>query len=437
MEKIKQKLNEFLKEFKSSQIQTSNDAMNRFAELFENEYIVENINDEHPYYKSYTIRYYIKNGYGIGIEKVWGPGDIAGGGLSSHQGIDVYIFSKLSDTYITLFDESKRNEEVGNIESLYDFDLSVKNILKIKDDFVFKCLPDNIKNKDEIILKRYKDLKIDAEIKYDNDIEDDLISYYGGLDVTINSVEYYLYESLIKHIEDSYFMEKIVPLFVKDFPNYIDEQIDRCEHAIYMIENKNEFYKWVDLDESIFLIYSDFNHLEISKDNYLKDKSDMQIKLSDSLAEYKTLSDKKYNVLDLIMGKKKDDMIKLKNIQAKIDSIKLSLKEIDNKLNELELDYNELKNEECNYEKEKLELSSKLERKFEDFTLNPDLDDRPYINDKYYLKVSLDRLIKQEYEYKEKLIELKQMKNYMLKDSKNIVEEINKTEDKDYDFNDY
>jgi len=49
MENIKQKLNKFLEEFKSNQIQTSNDAMNRFAKIFKDEYIVEKINDEHPY----------------------------------------------------------------------------------------------------------------------------------------------------------------------------------------------------------------------------------------------------------------------------------------------------------------------------------------------------------------------------------------------------
>lgn len=435
MEDIKQKINKFLEEFKNNEIQTSNEAMSRFAELFDNEYIVENINDEHPYYKSYTTRYYIKNGYGIGIEKVWGPGDIGSGGLTSHHGVDVYIFSKLSDEYITLFDESERNYELGNSEKLYDFDLSLKNILKIEDDFVFKCLPDNIKNNDEIILERYKNLKIDAEIKHDNDIEDDLISYYGGLDVTINSVEYYLYEALTKHSEDDCFMKKIMPLFAKDFPKYIDEQIDICEHAIYMIENKDEFYKWADLDESILLLYSDFNDLEISRDTYLEDKSNMQIKLSDSLAEYKTLSNKKYNVFELIIGKKKEDRVKLKNIQVKIYNIKLDLEEIDSKLNELDLNYKELKNEESKYEKEKLELSSKLERKFEDFTLNLDLEDRPYINGRYYLKVSLDRLMKKEYEYREKLTELREMKEYMTKDLEIKVQEINKSEDIDYDLN--
>ena len=437
MEDIKQKINKFLEEFKNNEIQTSNEAMSRFAELFDNEYIVENINDEHPYYKSYTTRYYIKNGYGIGIEKVWGPGDIGSGGLTSHHGVDVYIFSKLSDRYITLFDGSERNYELENSDSLYNFDLSFKNIMKIEDDFVFKCLPDNIKNNDEIILERYKNLKIDAEIKHDNDIEDDLISYYGGLDVTINSVEYYLYEALTKHSEDDYFMKKIMPLFAKDFPKYIDEQIDICEHAIYMIENKDEFYKWVDLDESILLLYSDSNHLEMSKNTYLKDKSDMQIRLNDSLNEYKVLSEKKYNILDLLKGKKRDDEIKLKNILEKINNIKSDLKEIDNKLNELEIEYKELKNEESKYEKEKLEISSKLERKFEDFTLNLDLEDIPYINGRYYLKVSLDRLMNKEYEYRDKLTELKQMKNYITNDSINIIQEIDKSEDKEYNFNNF
>lgn len=433
LDAVKQKIQQFLSEFENNDKITPDEAFERFRQIFENQYFEEKKYENSPYYKSYSKRLYLKNGYGIGIEKVWGPGDIAGSGLTSHYGVDVYIFSKLADKYITLFDESERNTQLDNSVNLYDFDLSLKNVLKIEDDFVFKCLPEYIKNRDEITLERYKKLKIDAEIEHENDVEDDLISYYGGLDVTIHSTEYYLYESLAKHIEDTYFMKKIMPLFLKDFPNYIDEQIDICEHALYMIENQDKYYKLAELDESIFSFSSDFNQLEMFKSGITKEREDSQIQLNNSLDEYKKISEKKYNIIDILAGTRKDDRVKLKNIQNKIDTLKSKLEEIDKDFKEAELEYKELEKQEYAYKQEKQELYSKLEREFKDFTLNPDLDDIPYINGRYYLKVSLDRLIDKEDEYREKLRELQQMKNFTAKNIE-AAKEIEQDKNLDYEY---
>lgn len=415
LDTIKDKIQQFINEFESIDNISPDEAFEKFRQMFENEYFEENKYENSPYYKSYRKTLYLKNGCGIGIEKIWGPGDIAGGGLTSHHGRDVYIFSRLADKCITLFDESERNNKLEDSKELYDIDLSFKNILDIDDDFVFKCLPDNVKNDDNVISERYRKLKIDAEIHHDNDIEDDLISYYGGLDVTIQSTEYYLYESLAKHIEDTYFMGKAIPLFIKDFPNYIDEQIDICEHALYMIENKEKYYEWVELDEKVFSFSSDFNQLEIFKANKTKEKGEYQLELNESLEEYKKISEKKYNLIELLRGKRKDDKIKLNNIQTKIDTLKSKLTQIEKDLNEAEIEYKDFEKQEESYKKQKQELSLELERKFKDFTLNLDIDDMPYIKGEYYLEVSLDRLVEQEDEYREKLAELQQMKSFITK----------------------
>ena len=54
---------------------------------------------------------------------------------------------------------------------------------------------------------------------YDNDVNNDLISYYVGLDVTVHSTEYYLYNSLLENKYNENFMNVAMPLFNQDFPH--------------------------------------------------------------------------------------------------------------------------------------------------------------------------------------------------------------------------
>ena len=67
---------------------------------------------------------------------------------------------------------------------------------------------------------------------------------------------------------------------------------------------------------------------------------------------------------------------------------------------------------------EKEKLSTELERPFKDFTLNLEFEDETYINGKYRLNVSLDKLVKKEGEYNKKLKELQRIKSYSV--DKNI-----------------
>lgn len=426
---IKSKLQLFLNEAKT--LNSSNETIEKFKEIFKDNYFEENISEESPYYKLYSQELYIKNGCGIGITKVSGPGDFMTLDNPSHRGTDVYIFSELADKSIRLFEESKKMDIETDIDDFFKMDFSTKKLLDIRDDIIFKSIPDKIKNKDEIIKGRYEKLKSSSEIKHKNDIEDDLISYYGGLDVTINSTEYYLYESLTKHIEDTYFMKKVMPLFLKDFPNYIDNQIDICEHELYMIENKEKYYEWVKLDEDIFSYNSSSNDIWEFKEDKNKEKEEIQLKLNEILDKCKTIKEKKYNIFDLIKGKRKDDRIKINNINAQIDNLKKDLIKIEKRLNEADIKYKELEKEEENCKKQKQELSLTLERKFEDFTLNPDFDDWPYIGSKYYLEVSLDRLIDNENEYRERLLQLRQVKSFLPKDLKE--KEITQEKNLDYE----
>lgn len=414
LENIKKKINILIKEFENKQLNTPDEIMNRFRELFKNEYFEINNDKSKPYFESHSEELYIKNGYGIGISKVWGPMDFAGGDLVSHKGTDVYIFSEIADEDVTLLEWSERNTEPKGVEKLYNIDLSIDKLKEIRNDMVFKTLPNKIKNNDKLIKERYRKLKISAEVNHENDIDDDLISYYGGLDVTINSTEYYLYNSLLEHIDDEYFMSKAIPLFYKDFPNYIYEQMDNCKHALYIIENKEEYYKIIELSEKMYYLESDFTELERFKSEVLDNKNSTEIELKNCLDKYEEINKKQYNIIEILSGKRKNDRIKLDDIQREITTLKSNLEVFNKDSEDTELEYKRLKEQENLYKEKQKELYSKLERKFKDFTLNPDLDDEPYINGEYYLKESLDRLIGKENEYRKELNILQKVNSYTM-----------------------
>ena len=267
----------------------------------------------------------------------------------------------------------------------------------------------NIKNKNEIVLERYKNLKGDAQVKHDNDVEKHL---NGGLNVIICPTEYYLYNLLLKNIEDKYFMERVMPLFIKDFPNYINYMIESCEHALYIIKNKEDYYKLIELNEKIYSHSTGIDELEIVIYHTLKEKVELQTKLSDKITEYTELKNKRHNIIEIAIGKKKKDNIKLKFVQRKIDKLKIKSEKISKDLDESNSYNKELHEIVNNAKRERQKLTLKLEKTFKDFTINPNFEDDIYLDGEYYQKVSLDRLVKQEYKYAKELKELKKMKSY-------------------------
>ena len=411
LKEIKEKMQEFLKEFKN--INTPDEAIGKFKEIFKNEYFEIFTNIDEPYYECHTQKLYLQNGYGIGIEKSWGPWDFAGGGVVSHEGEDLYIFSKLADECITLFSFSKKEEISDNIDSLYNIDLSTEKLLSVDDDLIFNFIPENeLENTDEMMIGRYKNLKRKAELSYDNDVTNDLISYYGGLDVTIHSPEYYLYNSLLQNKHNEDFMNTAIPLFNQDFPSYFNDEIEDCKQALYIIENKDKYYKLIDLKEKDFKsVGMEIKFLDDIKTEE-NERANLQVELDDILSKLNDIKSKKYNIFDFFIGTKKKDSIITNNLQQNVLDLKTELSE---KTEELELDkanYEKLQNEMKNDDEQMQNLRKELKYPFKDYTLIPDFEDGPYIESEYYLKVSLDRLINKKDFYVQKLEELKFMRSY-------------------------
>lgn len=411
LKNIKEKMQEFLSEFQN--VNAPDEAIEKFKQIFDGEYYETFTDVDEPYYECHTQKLYLNNGYGIGIEKSWGPFDFAGGRVVSHEGEDLYIFSKLADKSISLFEFSEKEEIPKDIDSLYNIDLSTKNILSVDDDLVFNFIPENdLETTDEMLIGRYENLKRKAELDHDNDVNNDLISYYGGLDVTIHSIEYYLYNSLLDNKYNEDFMNKAMPLFNQDFPSYFNDEIEECNQALYIIENKDKYYKLIDFEErELKDVGTELHFMDEIKTTENK-QSELQIKLDNVLNKLKDINNKKYNIFDFIRGSKKKDLEKTNKIQQNIDWLK---NELNTKGDELEQDksnYEKLQNEMKKDEEQKAKLKEELKYPFKDFTLIPDFEDEPYINGEYYLRVSLDRLINRKDYYTQKLHELEFMKSY-------------------------
>ena len=411
LKEIKEKMQEFFDEFKN--INTPDEAIRKFKEIFKDEYFETFSDVDEPYYECHTQKIYLKNGYGVGIEKSWGPFDFAGGGLISHEGEDVYIFSKIANKYIPLFEWSEKQESQNEIDSLYDIDLSTKNLLSVNDDLIFNFIPENeLENTDEMLIGRYKNLKRKAELDHENDVSNDLISYYGGLDITIHSTEYYLYNSLLENKYNEEFMNKVMPLFNQDFPSYFNDEIEECNQALYIIENKDKYYELIEYEERGFkLVGTELHYIDDIKLTENK-QVELQTKLDDELNKLDEIKNKKYSIIDFFRGTKKKDLIRASNIQQNVFLLETKL---DTKKKELEVDksnYGQLQSEREMDEETKKQLKEELKYPFKDFTLIPDFEEEPYIKGEYYLKVSLDRLINRKEFYTQKLQELEFMKSY-------------------------
>lgn len=285
----------------------------------------------------------------------------------------------------------------------------------------------------DAINQKYIELKSEAEKKYNDDLESELTSNYGGLDVEINSTESYLYESLAKYIKDKDFMEKILPLFINDFPDYIDKEIEICKYALYIIDNKEQYYKWVELQESIFAFDCTINQIFSFMDELIEEKERLKNELKNESNKLERLKEKKYSIIELLKGFRKKDKTDIIWIQYGINTDKLRINEIDEMLKESKEECKDLKQQQEVEQQCQQELEKQLDKSFFDFPLNSDMAYYPYINDEYYLKVILNKLVGEEKEYRESLKELEMMKSLIPKKVK-IEKEIQHNNNIEYEY---
>ena len=408
--KIDALLNKFFIEFNNQKNISVAKTVQLFKNIFNDDITKQVITENETYYKLDTNNYYLNGGYGIGLAEITGPGDI-GFGSTSHHDTDIYIFSELANIYIPLFKEGKRIDDIPLSNKLCNFNLSLDSLSHISD-FSFKFIPEVIKNNEEIVKSRYERLLYEAKDKHDNDLNNFSISNNGGFDVKIHSKEYYLYNSILEHKEDSYFIQRALKLFADDYHEYISTKIDECEHALYMIEHKSEYYKIANCQEKICNAQDKLYPIQKEIEIYEKEIKNLNIEYKQRLEKNDELNKKKNNIFYFF--KKNSIDTEISESQGDLKLLEIEIKTTNEELNKLTNLYKKTEEEIEKYTKREQEISLKLEKEFKIFTINFDFDDLPYIDGEYYKKVNIDRLIEKKDEFAKKLEELLEIKKYQM-----------------------
>jgi len=187
-EEIKSKVKEFLIYVKETQDISPINAIDKFKEMFEGQYVSEYENINEAYYEVKTQRYYIKDGCGLTLEANSGDFDRYGSSVS-HVGTDIFLLSKLSKNReygegISLFyeDEKDMDNELEYVDTLLNEEIEEKSIVEIAqktyNDGIFNIIPEKIKNNDEIAFLRYLQLKNIAEYTHREAVDYESISPY-------------------------------------------------------------------------------------------------------------------------------------------------------------------------------------------------------------------------------------------------------------------
>lgn len=184
MNDIREKFIKLLVDTEKQEKHNVNDFIGRFKRTFGDQYIQEQYSLNQAYYQIDNIFYYLKDGSGIGIELSSGDWDKNGCNVS-HRGRDITIFSRLAkdNEYregITIFSEDEyiENDLLKNIDKLFDIDLSIKSLIENEDNNVYKILPVEVKDNEEVVIARYKKLKENAEYQHKDEVDYESISPY-------------------------------------------------------------------------------------------------------------------------------------------------------------------------------------------------------------------------------------------------------------------
>ena len=171
--------------------------------------------------------------------------------------------------------------------------------------------------------------------------------------------------------------------------------------------------RWIDIYEND--VGSACREIDFVQDIRLaeNEKSNLQLKLDNLLDEIKSIKSIKYNIIDLIKGSKKKNLVILNAKQKDIKALKEKIETKEKELDDANLSYDQWIDEMNEGKKKAAEIEANLKYPFKDFTLNPNTEDAIYLNGEYALKVSLDRLVNEKNSYIQKLRELNLMKGYV------------------------
>lgn len=461
-EKIRQNLKKYIEIVNNKNLSVG-DVIDNFGRIFDTELIHFNKSVDQAYYNINTYQFYIKDSCGINLTITSGPGDILGKSYS-HKGKTVSLSSHFARNEfirngITIIDEDINILDIKdfNLNNFFDIDLSLENIKQNFSSDALRSFPEVTLQEmmqDNIFIFDLMNNEAIQEYRKLNEYAD--ISPYGGLDVELKSVEQILFNNLNKFKDNNLFFSKGMYFFNHSYPDFLDNEIEDCKQAIYIIENKDKYEKMLinkkiikECETDIYYRVDDMtnlfdkNKIMYQQDNYeMKDelKTNGKIQVIEDILkdikqkinnwenilnnlndEAKQLIEKNYSITNIINGQKRKDMLRLEQLgwvandtlegEGKIAEASFKIIDYKNIYDEIEEKYDLIKSDfQKMIEMEKTEFCLKYE--FKNYTIYEDLYEQinDDINDEFGALASLSKLVDKKDEYIIKFNELKKIK---------------------------
>ena len=233
MDEIKLKLKSLFELIDNENNLTLNKIINESENIFKNEYTkVENCINQ-AYYYNRTIGYYINNSNGIYFMVSIGPGERLRPEIGDDDIVNIYTGSQFSRNKeikdgidIICHNNYTNNKLSDRLNDFFDLDLSWDNILNNKNNYIFNTLSNELKNNDNIVEERFKNMKNEAVCQNRNEKSYEEISPYGGYDVTVHEIPELLLKSISEFKSDDYFYTRAISLFEKEYGDYLNKNIE-------------------------------------------------------------------------------------------------------------------------------------------------------------------------------------------------------------------
>lgn len=188
-----------------------------------------------------------------------------------------------------------------------------------------------------------------------------------------------------------------------DYKKYFKRNIKDCLQALFLIENKKDFYKLIELRENYN--FGERNGIDINRLN--NERMSKEKELDGLKQEYNQLKNKKYKIRDILEGRKKKDQDRINELHNMttntgiIRKVCSEIKEINDEAMEF---YNEI-DKYATIEAKIHEIKAKLRILIKAAFPNDLEFERKYIDREYCSEEELEKLVMQKRKYNNKLNE--------------------------------
>ena len=234
----------------------------------------------------------------------------------------------------------------------------------------------------------YEDLKQKAKFKVEE--YDDYMRYNKGIeDYTAKTIEGYLLDYILEYINNNDIMEVLAKQFEREYPGYIESIITSNYAAIYATEHREEYLKLGEFLEEAFYNNLHLEELEMQKNKQEYKIKDIEENLKPLLEEQNNLENKKYKLVQLFNGERKNDNILQNEITNKIKDISDSLEQEKKECEFLNKKYEDKKQEQNKINKIINSISENLKYDYKT-EIEKKIANQYYLHESYDLETTLN-----------------------------------------------